>query len=113
FFEHEIELRERLTPDRERNFADAKIGIFQKFACLLEPGLSDVIDKLDAGHLLKLFAQMGWINSSCACNAAQRKRFARMFLDKLPGAPNVSGFGAMAVWREGFEPSEASFGCVF
>ena len=112
-FEDAIELRKRLKSDRERDFADAKIDIFQKFASLFEPRLCDVIDELDPGHLLKLFAQMCWIDSGYRCDPAQRQRFVGVFFNKLPGPPDVSRFGAMAVWRERSESGETSFRCVF
>ena len=57
-FENAIELRQRLKPDRECDFADAKIDIMQKGARFFEPCAGDVIDKIYTGHLLELFAQM-------------------------------------------------------
>jgi len=62
-FEDAIELGERLKSDRERRFAHAKIEIFQKLTRVFEAISRDVIDKLTAGHVFKLLAQVSWINS--------------------------------------------------
>ena len=56
--ENTIELRERLEPDCECDFADAKIDIAQKLARLFEASACDVFDKIYAGDLLELFAEM-------------------------------------------------------
>ena len=61
--ENAVELRKRLKPDHERNFADPKIGILQEFACFFESGARDVVDKLDTGDLFELFAQVGRVDS--------------------------------------------------
>jgi len=62
-FEDAIELGERLKSDGERSFAHAKIEIVQKLARVFEAISRDVIDKLNAGHLFELLAQVSRINS--------------------------------------------------
>ena len=57
-FEDTVELRKRLKPDRECDFTDAQIGIQQQIARFIESGAGHVVDKIYAGDLLELFAQM-------------------------------------------------------
>ena len=52
-----------MKSDGERSFAHAKIEIVQKLARVFEAISRDVIDKLNAGHLFELLAQVSRINS--------------------------------------------------
>ncbi len=56
--ENAIELRERLKSRRERDFTDAQFGVPQEITRGSEPGARDILDKINAGYLLKIFAQM-------------------------------------------------------
>jgi hypothetical protein len=51
-----------LKADRECDFTGPTIGIAQKLARLFEAGACDIIHKIYAGYLLKLFAQMIGVN---------------------------------------------------
>ena len=70
-----------MESDSKCYFAHAKIAIFQKSACFLEPAARNVIDKLYAGHLFELFAQMRRIDPDRLRYFAQRKLFGGMFLN--------------------------------
>ena len=58
FFENTVELGERLESDGEGDFTDAKIGVPQKIARFFEPSARDIVDKIYAGDLLEILAQM-------------------------------------------------------
>lgn len=57
-FENAVELRKRLKPRSERDFTDAQIAISQQITRGIEPGARNILDKINAGYLLKIFAQM-------------------------------------------------------
>jgi hypothetical protein len=109
-FKNAIELREGLKPDLERDLADSKIAICQKFARLVEPGTRNVIDKFYAGNLLELLAEMIPANVGRFRYLAERKFFGRMSLDELSRFPDLYRFGSMAVarWLE-----ESICGCCY
>lgn len=95
FFENAIELRERLEPDSKCDFTDAKIDIFQELACFLKPAARNVINKLCAGHLFELFAQVRRIDPDRLGHFAQRKLFGGMFLNEPARFPDVSRLGVI------------------
>ena len=61
-FENAIELRKRLKSRSERDFTDAQIAVSQKITRIFEPSARDVLDKIYAGYLLEIFAQMIRVN---------------------------------------------------
>jgi len=73
FFENAVELGKRLEAYGERDFADPKIDIFQKFTRRLESNPRNVIDELSSGDLFKFFAQVGGIDSDRFGDFAERK----------------------------------------
>jgi hypothetical protein len=85
-----------LEPNLERDLADPKIGIMQKFARLFEADACDVFDKIYAGDLLELLAEMIPANVGRFRNLTKRKLFSRMFLDELARFPDLYGFGSIA-----------------
>lgn len=87
-FKYAIELREGLKSDLERDLADSKIAVCQKVARLVEPGTRNVVDKIYAGHLLELLAEMIPANAGRFRYLAERKFFGRMSLDELSSLPD-------------------------
>jgi hypothetical protein len=57
-FKNAVELRERLKSSGERDFTDAQIAISQQITRGVEPSARDILDKINAGYLLEIFAQM-------------------------------------------------------
>jgi len=57
-FENAIELRQGLKTGSERDFTDAQIWVSQEGTGSFEPSARDILDKIYAGHLLEVFAQM-------------------------------------------------------
>ena len=57
----------------------------------------DVVDKIDAGYLFELFAQMIRADARCFCNLTQRKLFIRMLMDKFSCVPNIHRLSALSV----------------
>ena len=102
-FKNAIELREGLKPDLERDLADPKIAVCQKLARLVEPGTRNVIDKIYAGHLPKLFAEMGRTDVDRFRHLGQRDFFVRMMLDKLSRPPDVRRLRSTLAMRSLFE----------
>jgi hypothetical protein len=98
-FKNAIELGEGLKSDLERDLADPKIAICQKFARLVEPGVRNVIDKIYAGHVLELFAQMGPTDVDRFRQLGQRNFFGGMLIDELPCLPDIHRFSSRAVAR--------------
>lgn len=94
--ENAIELGKRLEPNLERNLADPKIDIMQKSARLFEAGACDVFDKIYAGDLLELLAEMIPANVRRFRYLTKRKLFSRMLFDELSRLPDLYGFGSMA-----------------
>src|ERR1700719_3703244 len=88
--EDAVELRKRLKTDRECDFANPKIDIFQKLARLFEPGARDVVDKLDAGDLFEFFTQVGGVDSYGTGHSSQRKVFLRVFFDESARFPDIA-----------------------
>ena len=73
---HAIELRERLKPCRERDFADAQFRISQEVTGSFEPSARDIIDKIYTSDLLEVFAQIIRIHVDRFRDFGQRKLFA-------------------------------------
>src|SRR6266542_973486 len=96
-FEDTIELRERLEPHSECDFADAQIRIQQQIARFVESGACHVIDKIYAGDLLELLAEMIRADVDCSRYFVERKFFAGMFVDELPRFPDFHRFGTIPV----------------
>lgn len=71
FFENTVELGERLESSRKGDLAGAQIDFFQELARFLESGSGNVIDKLYAGHLFELLAQVGGVNSDGFCDLVE------------------------------------------
>jgi hypothetical protein len=94
--ENAVELGKGLEPNLERDLADPKIEIMQEAARLFEAGACDVFDKIYAGDLLKLLAEMIPANVGRFRNLTKRKLFSRMLLDELSRLPDLHGFGSMA-----------------
>jgi len=69
--EDAIELRERLKANRKGDFADPETDIFQKLFRSLETSPCDVIDKLYAGDLFELFAQVSRIDPGGGCHFSE------------------------------------------
>ena len=111
--EDAVELRKRLKADRECNFADPKIDIFQKFARLFESGARDVVDKLDTGDLFEFFAQVSRVDSDGTGHSSQRKLFVRVFFNESPCFPDIARLRPVSVGREATPPSESGFRGVF
>jgi hypothetical protein len=95
-FENAIELGKRLEPGLERDLADPKIDILQKLARLFEACMSNIIDKIYAGDLLELLAEMILADVDCFPHLAERKLFDAMFLDELSRFPDLGWLGSMA-----------------
>jgi hypothetical protein len=106
-FEYAIELRKRLKAGRERDFAYAKIDIFQKLARVFESSPCNVVDKLDAGHLLELLTEMGGVDPYDLGQFRERDLLGGMLLDELAGFPDVLGFGAVAIGKKNLDSSES------
>lgn len=88
-FEDTIELRERLEPHSERDFADAQIRIQQQIARFVESGACHVIDKIYAGDLPELFAQMIRVDIDRFRHFGERELIGRMFVDEIPRFPDL------------------------
>src|SRR5580765_2933019 len=95
FFENAIELRKRLKAHSKRDLADAKIAILQKPTRFFNSHAPHIVDKIDAGYLFELFAQMIPTDARCFANFAQRKLFVRMLVDEFSCAPNIHGLGSV------------------
>jgi hypothetical protein len=91
--ENAIELGERLEPHGKCDFADPKIDIVQKPARLFEARAGDVTDKIYAGHLLELFAQMIRTDAHRFRYFCKRKFIARMYVDEISRFPDLNRFG--------------------
>ena len=92
-FENAVKLRQRLKSDPEGDFANAQAGVMQKNARLFKSCPGNVIDKIDPGNLLELFAQIIRANVDRPCHLGQRKVFSEMFADKIPRFPDFDGLG--------------------
>src|SRR6184192_2382481 len=97
FFENTIELRQRLKPDGERDLADTQIRIQQEITGFFESDACDVIDKIYAGDLLELFAQMIRADIDRFRYLRQRKLFGRMLLDETSRLPDLHRFGSSRI----------------
>ena len=73
---HAIELRERLKSHCERDFTDAKTRISQEITRVLEPSVRDVVNKLYAGYLFEILAQIIRVHVDRFCDSGQRELFA-------------------------------------
>jgi hypothetical protein len=117
-------LGEGLKPNLERDLADSKIAICQKFARLFEASACDVFDKIYPNDLLEPFAKMIPANAGRFRYLAERKFFGRMSLDELSRFPDLYRFGSIAIarWlgesicgycyhRTSIQPQLASLGC--
>jgi hypothetical protein len=111
--EDAVELRKRLKSDRECNFADPKIAIFQKFARLIESGARDVIDKLGSGDLFEFFAQVGGVDSYGTGHSSERKVLVSVFFNESPRFPDIPRLRPVSIVREPTPPSESGFGRIF
>lgn len=111
--EDAVELRKRLKPDRECDFADPKIDIFQEFARLFESRARDVVDKLDTGDLFEFFAQVGGVDPYSTRHSSQRKVLVSVFFDESPRFPDIARLSPVSVAREPAQSGESSFGGVF
>lgn len=80
--EDAVKLRKRLKSDRECDFANPKIDIFQKFARLFESGARDIVDILDTGDLFEFLAQMGRVDAYGAGYSSQRKVLVSVFFNE-------------------------------
>jgi hypothetical protein len=96
-FENAIKLRERLKPDRESDLTNAQTRILQKIARFVESGARHVIDKIYAGDLLELFAQMIAADVHRFRYFLQGKRFIRILVDELPCFPDFHRLSPIAV----------------
>ena len=88
FFENPIELRERLKSHSERDFTDAQMWISQEITRVLEPSVRDVVDKIYAGYLFEILAQVIRVHVDRFCDSGQGELFARVFVDILARFPN-------------------------
>ena len=75
-FEYAIELREGLKSRSECDFADVQITVSQQITCGDEASARDVLDKIDTGHLLEIFAQIIGVYVHRFRDFRQRKLFA-------------------------------------
>jgi hypothetical protein len=85
-----------LEPNRERNLADPKINILQEPARFFKASTRNILDKICAGDLLELLAEMIPANVGRFRYLAERKFFGRIFLDELSRLPDLHRFGSMA-----------------
>ena len=85
---------------RERDFAYAKIVIVQENKRLFKSGASNVVDKVNASHLLELLTQMVCADIDRPCHFRQRKLFIRMLVDKIARSPNFHRFRLIAFSAE-------------
>ena len=99
FFENTVELGERLESSRKGDLAGAQIDFFQELARFLESGSGNVIDKLYAGHLFELLAQMIPADVDRLCHLGQRKLFIRMLVDKIPRFPDFDRLRSIPLSR--------------
>lgn len=99
-FEYAIELRQRLKTDRECDFAYAKIDIVQKNKRLFKSGAGNVVDKVNASHLLELLTQMIPADVDRPCHFRQRKLFIRVFVDEIARPPDFDRFRLIAFSAE-------------
>jgi hypothetical protein len=88
FFENAIELRERLKSHSERDFTDAQTRISQEITRVLEPSVRDVVNKLYAGYLFEILAQIIRVHVDHFCDSGQGELFACVFVDILARFPN-------------------------
>jgi hypothetical protein len=88
FLKHAIELRERLKPHCKRDFTDAQITVSQEITRVLEPSVRDVVDKLYAGYLFEILAQIIRVHVDHFCDSGQGELFACVFVDILARFPN-------------------------
>jgi len=88
-----------MKSDGESNFVDRQIRIAQEITGFLESCPCDVFDKIYAGDLLKLFAEVICIDLDRLRHPSERKFFARMFFDELARFPDLRRFRSMVVWR--------------
>jgi hypothetical protein len=96
-FENAIELRERLEPNCECDLANSKIDIVQKPARLFEASARNVLDKICAGDLLELLAEMIPANVRRFRYSREGKFFGEIFIDEVARLPNLHRFGSMLV----------------
>ena len=78
-----------MKADREADFADAKIDIFQKRARFFDSGAGHIIDKVYAGYLLELLTQVVRTDIDRFRDLGQRKLLVRMLLDELSRFPDL------------------------
>ena len=71
-----IELRERLKSHSERDFTDAQTWISQEITRVLEPSVRDVVDKIYAGYLFEILAQIIRVHVDRFCDSGQGELFA-------------------------------------
>ena len=98
-FENAVELRKRLKPRGERDFTDAQIAISQQITRSVEPGACNILDKINAGYLLKIFAQMIRVHVNHLRDFGQGKLFACVFFDVLARFPNRDRLGSTPTSR--------------
>ena len=93
--EHAIELRERLKSRSEGDFTDAQAWISQEFTRVLKTSVRDVVDKLYAGYLFEIFAQIIRVHIDHFCDFGQGEFFSRVFVDVPPRLPDRDGLSSI------------------
>ena len=98
-FEDAVELRERLKANRKRDFADAQIRIAQEIAGLLDAAATDVGDKIFAGDLLELLAQVVRAHLHRLRDSLEREPLIRLRVNEVARFPDFYRFSTISVQR--------------
>ena len=90
-----------MEADCERDFADAKIDIFQKRTRFFDSGTGHVIDEVYARYFFELLTQVARTDIDRFSDPAQRKLLVRMLLDELSRFPDLYRLRATRLLRVG------------
>jgi hypothetical protein len=85
-----------LEPNLERDLANPKIRISQEITRVFEPNARDILDKIYASYLLKLFAQMVCVDVDGLRHLGQADVLLRVLVNEVAGFPDLDGLGSMA-----------------
>lgn len=95
--EDTVELGKGLEPNFERDLADAQIRISQEITRVFEPSARDILDKIYASYLLKLFAQMVRVDVDGLRHLGQAEVLLRVLVNEVAGFPDLDWLGSIPV----------------